>query len=246
MANTIRISKKPAEFDAYMNVTDELQKSVLTPPSTLRYTLYGWTQEESEQWTNFRLQSNILYAILSDPDKIGPAAETNMKLHIKTVRAYDNDKINGHHLLNKVADRGTMNDWQTFNVKEGTPREADPVEHADEPVKKPNVMLKENSVGSHLLRLYDPESPDSRKVPEGMMFAKLYRYIGTNPPENIHLYEFVGNAKQGYVSSEFSDYVPPDPNSKLYAWYFGRYESKKGPLGANGLILKVDVMIASA
>jgi hypothetical protein len=242
MAEHTRIHRKPSEFDAYMNLTDELQKSILTPPTTQRYTLWGWTQEESEQWTIFRLESNLLYADYTNADLIGPMVRKKMHDHIALVRNYDNDRLVGHKLLDMVARNGTIDDYSIFNVKRGTTLQSPPVQHADEPSMQPKISLQKAGYGNHIIRLEDPDQPDSHSLPDGMASAKLYRYIGVNQPEDERLYEWIGNAKRGYVTSEFYDYMPQEPNVKYYAWYFGRYESNKGKLGAHGNILKVEIM----
>ena len=246
MSEDLRISTKPSEFDDYMNRTDDWQLTVVTPPDILRYTLLGWTQEESNQWTAFRQKSNELWALLNNPDSATKVVRQKMKDHIKTVRAYDNNKSTGHHLLDKVALNGTIDDCATFNVKRGTTLQADPVHHTDDPVLTPPVItLKDLEPGYHRLSLKYPDASESKKVPDGAVFAKVFRYVGTAPPASIKTYELIGSARRAEIVSKFEGITPPEGDVKLYAWYFARYENKKGELGPIGNILRVEVVLVT-
>jgi hypothetical protein len=245
MANTVRISKDPAKFDAYMNITDDLQKSDDPITSQKKYLGWGWKDAESTQWSAFRVESNLLYAAYIDPDKTGKSAIAKMKAHIKAVRKYDNNKTEGHHLLDKVALNGTLDDCFTFNVVRGTSLEADPVRHEDDPSGLfPVITFKKHELGSHVLAVVSAETPDSKKLPDGMAFAKVYRYIGKTAPTKLSQYEFAGNAKRGEFTSEFPDLEIPEGEA-WEAWYFGRYESKKGALGNPGPVVNAPVMVAA-
>jgi hypothetical protein len=243
MANTVRISKDPQEFDDYMNLTDNLQKSDDPITSQKKYLGWGWKDAESTQWTAFRDQSNLLFAIYKDPDKTGNAARIKMNDHIKTVRKYDNDKKVGHHLLDKVALNGTVDDCLTFNVVRGTTLEADPVHHDYDPTQYvPIVSLKANKMGMHLIGVSCADTPDSRSLPVGMKYAKIYRYIGKTAPEKLTDFEFVGNAKYAEFTSDFGDLVIPE-GEKWDAYYFARYESENGKLGNSGPSINAPIML---
>jgi hypothetical protein len=245
MANKVRIPKNSAEFDDYMNRTDDLQKSDDPATSQKKYLTFGWKDQESAQWNTFRLQSNLLFAAYNDPDKTGKSAVAKMQEHIKTVRKYDNDKLEGHHLLDKVALGGTVDDCLTFNVVRGTALEATPVRHADDPSGlTPVLMFKKYELGSHVLGVSCADTPGSKKLPEGMAFAKIYRFIGKTAPTKLSQYEFAGNAQRGEFTSEFPDLEIPEGES-WEAWYFGRYESKKGALGNPGQVINAPVMVAA-
>ena len=120
MTKTVRISTEPADFDAYMNLTDAYQLEIVPPSTEKNYVKWGWTIEESDQWTQFRKQSNLIYALYTNPDKVTSVIRKQMKEHIKTVRLYDNDPEDGKHLLDKVALNGSADDCATFNVVRGT------------------------------------------------------------------------------------------------------------------------------
>lgn len=243
MSERVRISKNPSEHDAFMNLTDDLQKTVLTLPDTLRYTLFGWTELESAQWTLYRETGNALYALVSNPDTASTTNRKKMTDHIAEVRSYDNNKLTGHHLLDKVGLNGTVDDWRTFNVKRGTTLQAEPVRHAEEEVsERPVIVLKALEPGAHILSVSDADNPGSKKLPEGMAFAKVYRYIGTEATTDLDLYKFIDNAKLGEVTSDFTGVVQPG-TTKIYAWYYGRYESKKGKLGMAGAIIRVEIVL---
>jgi hypothetical protein len=243
MEHKPRIPLNPQECKNYMVRTDENQKSVLTPPSTQRYTLYGWTEEESTTWSAFRKGIEELYALYSDPDKTGPAIRKLMKLLIKKIRAYDNDKIDGHFLLNKVAIYGTLDDWLTFNVKRDTTLASKPTHHNNSPEQiVPEIHLLENTFGSHLLHVSNPETPTTKKLPEGVVFAKIFRSISTEQPASLKAYEFIGNAFRGKYISSLED-IERDEHTRLFAYYYCRYESKKGKLGPPSKILRVEILL---
>jgi hypothetical protein len=243
MEHKPRISLNPQECTYFMVRTDENQKSVLTPPSTKRYTLYGWTEEESFTWSAFRKEIEELYALYSDPDKTGPAIRKLMKLLIRKIRAYDNDKAKGHHLLDKVALNGTMDDWITFNIKRGTTLASGPTHHDNSPeLILPNISLDENTYSSHLLLVSNPDNPQSKKLPEGVVFAKIFRCIATEQPASLYAYEFIGNASRGKFISSL-EAIERDKHTRLFAYYYCRYESKKGKLGPHSKILRVEILL---
>ena len=60
MAEKSRISKKIPLFAAQMKITNTLQRSILTP-LTKRYTLWGWSDDESDAWLEFAEEAESLY-----------------------------------------------------------------------------------------------------------------------------------------------------------------------------------------
>jgi hypothetical protein len=246
MKSDVRLSPKPSVFNDQMIRTDELQLKVMTPPSTLRYTLWHWTAEESAAWSMYREKSESLYGLLCNPDTVGPTIRKKMKELIKEVRTYDNDKANGHHLLDKVALFGTIDDCLTFNVKGRTVLAADPTHHSEEAVTfRPSVTVLNNEEGMQLLSVINPDTPGSKKLPEGMAFARLYRFIGTEMPQNLKLYDYVGIAKKGEYLSTFGDLHFTD-DKRVYAFYFARYESKQGVLGEPSAIVKAEILLVNS
>jgi hypothetical protein len=245
MAKTIRISTVPSEFDDFMNRTDDYQLEVITPPSTKRYTLWGWIQQESDDWTAFRIKSNILFALMSDPDTTGPTPRKKMRDHIKFVRAYDNNKIVGHHLLDKIAATGNIDDFKKFNIKHGSTLEADPEKKQEDIVLKPPVIsLKDLGVGYHFLDVSYPNFPDSKALPKDVKEAIVFRFIGNVRPSNLKMFEQIGSVKRGLFTSTFSDYVAAN-EEKVYAWYYVRFMNSKGELLVPGPVLRVDCNLVS-
>jgi hypothetical protein len=244
MGNTVRIPTNWKDFNNFMNVTDDLQLKVLTPPSILRYTLWGWTDEESAQWTDFRKKSNLLAAMLADPDKTSPAAKKNMKILIAETRGYDNNKLAGHRLLNRIADLGTPDDCLTFHIKRGTPLQEEPEHQTKEPVDlAPLLTVLSFGTGYAIIGVRNAKTPKTKKLPEGMVFAKVYCAIGQEQPADFDLYKFVANAKHGKAEVDFTTMkLPDDKKVVVYAYFYGRYESKKGKLGIPGNIVSVEVV----
>jgi hypothetical protein len=240
-----RISRNPAKCTEYMIITDDLQKSVLTAPDTLRYALYGWSAAESKAWSDFRVKCEKTYSVYSDPAKTGPGPRLAMHILIKQIRAYDNHPKEGHHLLDKVALNGTIDDCFTFNVKRGTTLEAKPRRYESKEINStPVISIKNIGLGNHTLLIEHPENLQSKKLPEGIIFVKIYRYIGSEPPQKLNQYEMIGNAKRSEFISDFAD-LEFDTDKKVYAWYYARYESTKGLLGLPGNIRKAPVILSS-
>jgi hypothetical protein len=238
-----RISLNPSKCKNFMIRTDDNQKSILTPPSTQRYTLYGWTEKESLAWSAFREKIEELYTLYSDPDKTGPTVRKAIKLLIKKIRAYDYDAEMGHHLLDKVASNGTIDDWLLFNIKRGTTLASGPTHQNNNPEQiVPFLSMLENNLGSHVLLVRNPETPKTKKLPEGVVFAKIFRCISTEQPTSLKAYEFIGNASRGKYRSNFVD-IEQDEKVRLFAWYYCRYESKKGDLGPPSAVLRVEIML---
>jgi hypothetical protein len=242
MSNLPRIPRYPAMFDDYISRTDNLQVSTDSITGTKKYEFFNWTQAESEQWTAFRIESNLLYALLSDPDKMGPAIRKKMKILIKQVRAYDNNKITGHHLLDKISMSRNLDDCITFNVKRGTELAGSHGHRNPEAAKiTPNCSFKKFDIGIQIISVINPENPSSKALPAGMAFAKVYRCISAESPTKLSQYELIGNAKRGVFVSRFDNIIRPEGKS-LRAYYYARYESKKGHLGDPGNIISADIM----
>jgi hypothetical protein len=242
MANRSRISKNAADFMAFMNRTNKLQLSPGTPPATYKWQEWGWKPDESTQWTNYQQQTEMKYKLYVDPANTGPAVIKGMNILISQVRSYDNDKIKGHHLLDKVAMSGTISDCETFNIKRGTALAHDARRpNSDTPMLRPLLSVRRVTFNGHLLAVTNPETPRSNALPEGIAFAKVYRYIGTEPPTSYNQYEFFANAHRGFVVSKF-DGDQIHSSLKCFAWYIARYESKKGMLGDPSAPEKVQIL----
>lgn len=237
-----RIPTRPEQFAPYMDNTDDLQLAANpTAPPPQNFQKFGWTAAESAQWTAFRKQSDKLFQQVSDKKKSTSDLKDQMKILIKNVKAYDHDKLSGHHLLDKVALNGTTSDCETFRVKRGTALAKSVTKTSgDTGTLIPVLSVRKNNVGEHLLRATNNDKEKSKAIPKGMKFLKVYRFIGTKPPSSIDDYIFVANAKRGKALSHFSD-LGLDPNVKMWAWYIARYESSTGKLGDPSPSIKVDV-----
>lgn len=165
-----------------------------------------------------------------------------MGILIKVVKKYDNDPLIGFHLLNKVAMNGTISDCETFRVKRDTALAT--ISHQGSITSrtvgglvsgplKPVLAVKKYDVAEHVLSVTNPDTPKSHALPDGIKFAKVYRYIGTAAPTALSQYVFVGSAKRGSVLSSITsaDLAAIPANTNSYAWYIARYESNKGVLG---------------
>jgi hypothetical protein len=221
--SSTRIPVKPAEFAAYMGTTDDYQMKN-TPAN---YTLWNWTAAESAEWHAFRQQSDSLYAQFSDKKHSNTDIKDQVKALVRLVRKYDNDKATGHKLLDKVASFGSISDCEIFHVKRGTPIAASrSVRRSGPGIQKPVLGVKNISHSQHQLTVTNPDTPRSKSLPEGIKFAKVYRFIGAAAPADIKQYEFIGNAKRGLIISDFSE------GEQGKAFYLARYESSSGELGS--------------
>ncbi len=243
---TGRIPNKASAFAVYMQNTDNLQLSAGIPATTKKWQNWGWTAAQSAQWTSFRTQSDALYPQYADENHNNTSITDQMNILIKSTKKYDNDVLVGFHLLDKVALGGTINDCETFRVKRNSPLAG--VSHQGAATArsvggiavgtgasagKPVLVIKKYDVGEHRISVTNPETPTSHALPDGIKFAKVYRYIGIAAPTGINQYMFVGNAKRGSVLSSFADadLSAFAANVSVYAWYIARYESNKGILG---------------
>jgi hypothetical protein len=137
-----------------------------------------------------------------------------------------------------------VDDCLTYNVVRGTSLQAAPSHHADDPTAYvPELKFLSYELGQHVISVTLSGLPGSKKLPDGMAFAKIYRYIGATPPTALKQYEMIGNAKYGLFRSNFADIVPEE-GEVLIAYYYARYESKKGSLGNPGGVIKAPIMLA--
>ncbi|HEX7415355.1 MAG TPA: hypothetical protein VF411_15025 [Bacteroidia bacterium] len=243
MADRTRISSIASEFAAFMQRTDNLQLAVGTPTTTRKWQNWGWTLGQSQQWTAYRNQSDLLYPQYADPKHVNTDITDEMNLLIANVKKYDNDHLTGARLLDKVALNGTLNDCETFNVKRGTALAA--VSHQGAATQRavggvagsltPLGVVKHYFVGQHVLEATNPNTPNSHALPDGAKFCKGYRFIGTagQVPTATAQYVFVGNVKRGTLHSSFTaaDLAAFPAETVVYAWYIFRYESTTGVLG---------------
>jgi len=246
MADETRISTVPAAFNSYMLRTNTLQRTVITPPNILKYTTLGWTSDESDDWNDFTERSVIAFAIYDDPDKTGPGPRKIMKALIAEVRKYDNDSESGHHLLDLVAVHGTLDDCIAFNVKKGTVLAVSTTHRSNIPEKKmPKISLKSNEQSQQVIICVNPETPKSKKLPEGVLAAMMYRFVGTTKPDKLSEYAYIGISKRGEIVSKIED-PGLESDTKIYAWYYSRYLYKDGSLSEASSILKVEVLLPTA
>jgi hypothetical protein len=243
MAKTSRISKKIAEFVLQMQVTDDLQLSILTPPSTKRFTLWGWSADESAAWTAFRTEAEVLYQIYGDPDKVTSAIRNKLKTLIINVNKYDHDPTLGHKLLDRVALLGTVDDCKSFNIKRSTSLAKVPIHGSGDPLTlTPRVGLKEVKKGMHVIDVDEPTMPGVKGKPKGVLAILIFCYIGQQAPTSNKQYSLVGAAIRGRFIYKIND-VEVQGSVRLYAFYCARYLTTTGILGEFGNEIAADVMV---
>jgi hypothetical protein len=232
MPDRSRIPPKPSLFHAYMMNTDNHQLGIDEVTGNPRWMKWQWTEEESEQWSDFRKRSEQLYLVYADKNFKNTSVKEQMHSLIRETNRYDHGRSTGHQLLLAVKINGNMEDWQKFRIKQGTSLEKDPVRRSGEVgTLKPVLTVRKIDHGYHMLSVRNSESALSRARPEGMAGIRVYRFIGLQPPASVKEYQFAGPARRGIFRSLLSD-LTLDSNKKYYAWYIARYVSTKGMEGS--------------
>jgi len=247
MADDLRIKTNPAWFTSFMLRTNAIQLTVVsTPPDVFYYTTLGWSTQESGDWKDFSQRAVAAFTIFSDPDKTGPGPRKIMKALIKEVRRYDNDPEHGHLLLDLVVAHGTLDDCIAFNVKKGTVLAESTTHRSNVPVKKvPKIGVKSKSEGQQVITCVDPDTPTTKKLPSGAVFAFIYCFVGATKPTNLKQYDYIGIARRGEKVNKIVDpMIVGDP--KLYAWYYSCYVFKDGTFSEPSSIIRVPVLLVSA
>jgi len=241
-----RFSTSPAKFTIQINVLDKLQNSQGTPPNAKKYMDWNWTAEENAYVSLTMEKANSLFNIIRVKRSCPPETRDEMKVLIKDFMAFDHGRVAPHHLLDKIADFGTLLDCETVGVKRGTPMAKTPSHGGDPLATKmlvPMVSLRSSGPGQHRLTVVNPDTPESRALPGGIKSARVYRFIGTEPPAKLSQYESIGNAKRGLFLSQFADIEPPAENKKLYAWYIARYETTRSVVGDPCSPVKAEILL---
>lgn len=243
MANT-NIPQKILEAIIYIMALDDLQLSKGSGGiGTFKWQDWHWTQEESIFWHKMR---NILSPMLkpySNKKTITNEDKAMIRQTIKSLREYTGYDVGGHRLLFKIIAHGEYSDWAVANIKLGTPLAKKSGYHKSDSTAmlQPTVIIRKNIIGEMQLMVFNPNTPTSLRLPDGMKFAKVYRYIGTEPAKSVNDFTFCGNAFRGKLCVNFAD-VDQSSNVVLYAWYFARYESNKGELGAPGARVSAQII----
>jgi hypothetical protein len=244
-AEKSRIPSEPNKFVAYMDATDDYQLSI-DPDNApnLRYQKFGWTLAESGQWTLFRQEADTLFIKYNDENFVNSTIRKQMMQLIETVNDYDHDKITGHHLLDKVAMTGNIEDCTKFRVIRGSVLQDDnPTEAPELGARKPLLSVRKNTTGEHELSVTNPDTPESKALPEGVAAARVYRAIAAadQPVPDKSVFAFAGPAKRGHFISRLDD-LTLDPNKKYYAYYYGSYVSTTQQEGDTSEIVKAMIV----
>jgi hypothetical protein len=238
-----RLSYKPADFTSKLDVIDDLQLSDGTPPHTKKYMDWNWKDDESAHVTAVRKRADELFGIMKNKKSCPTEIRDEMTILIADFMAYDHGKTEPHNLLNKIADFGSIYDCETAGVKRGTPLAKTPTLGGDpvaEQMYRALVGMRLNTIGQHLLSVVNSDTPSNNALPKGIRYARVFCYIGTEPPPKMNQYEMIGNAKRGLFLHKFTDLQFMD-DRKLFAWYYVRYENTKGVMGELSNRLKAEI-----
>jgi hypothetical protein len=240
-----RISSKPNTFVAQLKILDNLQKSAGTPPYAKKYQEWHWTNEESAEVSRVRQKVEEFYHIIQNKRNCPPEIKDEMKILIRSFLAYDHGKTEPHNLLNKIGLFGTITDWDSTNVKRGTPLAKTRLKGiAETPltVPPPSLTLGRMGMSFHLIRVNNSAAPESRTTPHGYSSTLIFCYIGTESPVRLNQYEYVGKVNRGLFWKSFAE-LGYAQDVRIYAWYIARYETSRGKWSVASEPLKVEIIL---
>ncbi len=229
----------PSNPNKAIDAVVDIDNRQLSPGSgginTHRYEDWHWTPAESAMFTSYRVILVQYREAYANKNTITTAERSIVKQTLKAVREYSGHGVTGHRLFLKIAAFGDTQDWNIANIKLGTPLAKKPaLAQGDSPVAlQPVVIIKEVLSNEMILTVENPQTPSKVALPKGMKFSKVYRYVGSVAPKSTADFEFYGNAKKGRLAVNF-DGIDLSGTTKLFAWFFARYESNKGELGQAG------------
>lgn len=90
----------------------------------------------------------------------------------------------------------------------------------------PTVAIDSIRNQMHILRITNPQDPETQAKPEGADAMEVHRFIGTEQPPNFDTYKYIGDARKHLFESKFE---PEDQGQR--AWYTARYKSTRGETG---------------
>ncbi len=241
---TTNIPQNVIKAILYIIALDNLQLSVGSGGvGTHKYEDWHWTPAESAYVTSLRLILEPLKELYSNKKNITTGQRDTVKKNIRLARDYSGHGLTGHRLLLKIAAFGTDNDWTVANIKLGTSLAKTPGKGKSESTAmlQPVLTLTKNKIGEMEISVASPEAPSVIRLPEGMRFAKVFRSIGTTMPTSTDAFVLYGNAKRGKIHVKF-DGLDLSGTEKLYAWFYGIYESTKGELGQPSGIISAEIL----
>jgi hypothetical protein len=181
------IPQKILQAIIYIITLDELQRSPGKIAGTFKWQEWYWTQEESEFWTSLRDVVEPLLQPYMEKKTITSAQRENVKQAIKSAHEYASFDVQGHRLMLKIAAHGDVMDWTAANIKFGTSLAKKTNIAKSESLKmlEPSLNIIGNIIHQQMLSVRNPENPTSTKVPKGIKFAKVYRYVGTKYHQKV-------------------------------------------------------------
>ena len=90
----------------------------------------------------------------------------------------------------------------------------------------PTAAFDRISNRMHILRISNPEDPESKAKPDGVDSVEVYRFIGDTEPANDSDYIYIGDAREHLYESKFEV-----EHQGKRAWYMLRYKSTRGDKG---------------
>jgi len=230
----------------YIIALDERQLSEGSGgPGTFKWEDWGWKLNESKYWTAKRLILEPLMMPYANKISISTEQRNLIKQTIEALRKYAGSKVGGHRLIQKISAFGDNKDWVIANVKLGTPLAKKPSKEkkaSNLKLKKPVLSIVLNALLVQKVTARNPDNPNLLKMPDGIKFIKIYLYIGTKPPKSLDDYKFYDNAKRGSLIIKFEEFNLSG-KEKIYAYYFARYESKKGVLGLQSNVVNAEILL---
>ncbi|HLG35911.1 MAG TPA: hypothetical protein VI757_13610 [Bacteroidia bacterium] len=238
MSDVTRIPTQPSALASYLETTDDYQTAAILPAPP-NYTRWNWTSQESTDWHDFRVNYGTLYQKFSDKNTRNKSIVAQQKVLNKAIHKYDNDTVTGHHLLDRVALTGTIDDCEIFRVKRGTAlADTTPTGPPDPGSVAVTIAIKKSE---HLLTQLLIKTADQvgRGRPKGIKEIMVFKAITAQnaPAPALKDYQYVGDVKRGLTNVQHEDTVE---GSK--AWFFARVKNSKGETGPPSSPVSVSVM----
>ncbi|MGD0712207.1 MAG: hypothetical protein ABR968_13620 [Bacteroidales bacterium] len=235
MPDRSRIPRNTEGFVHYLDYTDEYQKDIDPATGNPRYENWGWTAFESAQWTQFRTDTDRLYAVWTDTKLRSDSISNELRLQIINTVSYDHE----HHLLDRIAVSPmppvSITDFNVFNIKKGTPLEDDAKTPASSPgMQAPSLFVRHVISGAIQLYVSNPDKPRSVAIPKGIKEIEVWQaeapFKGDEPTSKD--YTYVGGARYGKYIALFTG-----ADTGNVAYFKARYKNSRGEHGPYSVVV---------
>ncbi len=243
--STILKRDRDNEMNGIINLNTILQGPGLIPPHLKRHLDLNIDVDEAGVVTLTKDNMQGYYTTIGTGRNCPPAIKDAFDLEVKGFRLYDHGPVNPHRIYEKIAIFGNLTEWQILGIRGHTLLEKAPTQSTGEGTQNallyPKMVLRTNQVGTQLFEVTNPATPTSTAKPPTVVFVRIYRYIGAEPPKTLDDFKPVGVAKRGLFASQI-DPTSPDREKKFYSHTFAKYEFKDGTISMPSQVVVTEVM----